>query len=279
MVDLLAGLEPFIDLIQNRPLKRRRLSEIEDENLIDEDDDIRQVNNHNNDDWRNRINPLIQYASIDLTSPSSAAETNSNAHSISNSNQNNNHGNVQNGIVDLTEEVSDNDTNPNDNRQNEQIDQIDQKEQKEQQNEGVIDEIPLFELSDSDEIQILNQNSNLNNDANKNKTDDNEQDADVMITKIKKSKQCEQREKRDRRLKKIEQWLQEDDDEYFTNGVRKLLLLCPICQESLIDNNATSTECGHLFCGSCLLSSLNRVSQCPLCQKPMNIMHTHKVYL
>ena len=271
MVDLLASLEPFIDLIQNRPLKRRRLSEIEDENLIDEDDDIRQVNNHNNDDWRNRIDPraLIQYPSIDLTSSSSAAEINSN----SNSNQNNNHANIRNGIVDLTEEVSDNDNNPND------IEQNDEKEQKEQQDEAVIDEIPLLELSDSDEIQILNHNSNLNNDANKNKKDDNEQDVDVMITKIKKSKQCEQREKRDRRLKKIDQWLQEDDDEYFTNGVRKLLLLCPICQESLVDNNATSTECGHLFCGSCLLSSLNRVSQCPLCQKPMNIMHTHKVYL
>nr|XP_002714372.1 E3 ubiquitin ligase TRIM40 [Oryctolagus cuniculus] len=47
--------------------------------------------------------------------------------------------------------------------------------------------------------------------------------------------------------------------------------ICPICQEHL--KEATSTECGHLFCRGCLTQHVQKalasdVLCCPLCRKP-----------
>ena len=57
-----------------------------------------------------------------------------------------------------------------------------------------------------------------------------------------------------------------DDDENDENEVKK----CAICMEDVGQKNAASTECGHTFCLSCLLSQLKHSNSCPLCRTPID---------
>ena len=45
---------------------------------------------------------------------------------------------------------------------------------------------------------------------------------------------------------------------------------CAICFEDIGQKNAASTECGHTFCLSCLLSQLKHSNSCPLCRTPID---------
>lgn len=45
---------------------------------------------------------------------------------------------------------------------------------------------------------------------------------------------------------------------------------CAICMEDVGQKNAASTECGHTFCLSCLLSQLKHSNSCPLCRTPID---------
>lgn len=42
--------------------------------------------------------------------------------------------------------------------------------------------------------------------------------------------------------------------------------VCPVCLEVPGTKNVSITECGHIFCTSCLLSSLNQKNTCPKCR-------------
>lgn len=42
--------------------------------------------------------------------------------------------------------------------------------------------------------------------------------------------------------------------------------VCPVCLEVPGTKNVSITECGHIFCTSCLLSSLNQKNTCPTCR-------------
>jgi hypothetical protein len=41
---------------------------------------------------------------------------------------------------------------------------------------------------------------------------------------------------------------------------------CPICLHDVQKVNVSITACGHMFCTSCLLSSLTKDNRCPLCR-------------
>ena len=45
---------------------------------------------------------------------------------------------------------------------------------------------------------------------------------------------------------------------------------CAICMEDIGQKNMASTECGHTFCLSCLLSQLKHSNSCPLCRTPID---------
>jgi len=57
-----------------------------------------------------------------------------------------------------------------------------------------------------------------------------------------------------------------DDHHHDENEVNK----CAICMEDVGQKNAASTECGHTFCLSCLLSQLKHSNSCPLCRTPID---------
>ena len=44
---------------------------------------------------------------------------------------------------------------------------------------------------------------------------------------------------------------------------------CPICLEKLKKTNISITICNHIFCTSCLLSSIQENNNCPLCRKQL----------
>ena len=41
---------------------------------------------------------------------------------------------------------------------------------------------------------------------------------------------------------------------------------CPICFDKIMDKNVSVTKCGHTFCTTCLLKSVNRNGECPICR-------------
>jgi hypothetical protein len=41
---------------------------------------------------------------------------------------------------------------------------------------------------------------------------------------------------------------------------------CPICMDPIGDKNKFVTACGHIFCGTCILTNFQRNTSCPLCR-------------
>lgn len=42
--------------------------------------------------------------------------------------------------------------------------------------------------------------------------------------------------------------------------------VCAVCLEQVKSTNVTITACGHKFCTSCLLKSLQTINTCPMCR-------------
>ncbi|KAI3978189.1 hypothetical protein MKX01_013020, partial [Papaver californicum] len=52
---------------------------------------------------------------------------------------------------------------------------------------------------------------------------------------------------------------------------------CPVCMCSLVE--ATSTNCGHIFCKLCIQAALSAQDTCPTCRKELSMKDTIRVYL
>ncbi|XP_042416867.1 E3 ubiquitin-protein ligase bre-1-like isoform X1 [Zingiber officinale] len=52
---------------------------------------------------------------------------------------------------------------------------------------------------------------------------------------------------------------------------------CPICMNTMTE--ATSTICGHIFCKSCIVASIQAQKKCPTCRRKLNMNNFHRVYL
>ncbi|XP_050073077.1 uncharacterized protein LOC126561174 [Anopheles maculipalpis] len=64
-----------------------------------------------------------------------------------------------------------------------------------------------------------------------------------------------------------------------TRPSRPNRIICPICYERLANRKAISTSCGHVFCSKCLLHSLRRFQNCPVCKESLtNSNKMHPVY-
>uniref|UniRef100_A0A182S3K1 RING-type domain-containing protein n=1 Tax=Anopheles funestus TaxID=62324 RepID=A0A182S3K1_ANOFN len=57
---------------------------------------------------------------------------------------------------------------------------------------------------------------------------------------------------------------------------KSMNIICPICYETLANQRAISTACGHVFCSNCIKLSLQTAKKCPICNKKItraNQMH------
>lgn len=60
--------------------------------------------------------------------------------------------------------------------------------------------------------------------------------------------------------------------EHLVSDVDKDLLFCPICK-SIITMPTEISNCGHLFCNFCIVTSMaNENSKCPICKKGINTL-------
>ncbi|KAE9040332.1 hypothetical protein PR003_g5019 [Phytophthora rubi] len=53
-------------------------------------------------------------------------------------------------------------------------------------------------------------------------------------------------------------------------------LKCSICLDVMED--ITSTTCGHIFCGACIHQAIRASGKCPLCQRRLYPMDTHRLF-
>ncbi|GBG66852.1 hypothetical protein CBR_g70729 [Chara braunii] len=54
-------------------------------------------------------------------------------------------------------------------------------------------------------------------------------------------------------------------------------ILCNVCMEALKD--ATSTNCGHIFCRLCITEAIKAQKKCPTCRKRLTAAQTHRIYI
>ncbi|KAF5293751.1 hypothetical protein FQA39_LY03236 [Lamprigera yunnana] len=54
---------------------------------------------------------------------------------------------------------------------------------------------------------------------------------------------------------------------------------CPICLEPLRNNEVSSTQCGHIFCTSCIKDAVKKLRSCPNCRKRLNVKQIHPLFL
>lgn len=56
-------------------------------------------------------------------------------------------------------------------------------------------------------------------------------------------------------------------------------LTCPICLESCIKQQPTSTRCGHIFCEKCIKHFIQVDSKCPICKMKINNSDLFRIYV
>uniref|UniRef100_A0A1A9WQ51 RING-type domain-containing protein n=1 Tax=Glossina brevipalpis TaxID=37001 RepID=A0A1A9WQ51_9MUSC len=56
-------------------------------------------------------------------------------------------------------------------------------------------------------------------------------------------------------------------------------IMCPLCMESTMGRQPTSTRCGHVFCQSCILRALEFSRMCPLCKSKVLPKQLLRIYL
>lgn len=53
-------------------------------------------------------------------------------------------------------------------------------------------------------------------------------------------------------------------------GSSSLNITCPVCLDSIVSRQPVSTNCGHLFCKTCIQESLRVLKKCPMCKKTLS---------
>lgn len=72
---------------------------------------------------------------------------------------------------------------------------------------------------------------------------------------------------------------QRDANGSHRSTVRPTELPCTICFESMVDRHIVNTECGHMFCKTCITTWIVERPHCPLCDKTLTLQQIHQIYL
>ncbi|XP_065088147.1 E3 ubiquitin-protein ligase RNF4-like [Ochlerotatus camptorhynchus] len=64
-----------------------------------------------------------------------------------------------------------------------------------------------------------------------------------------------------------------------TDDPQPVPVTCPICFESVFDQQAASTICGHLFCHSCIIQEVVIRPKCPMCKRTVNLSQVIPIFI
>ncbi|XP_036344980.1 hybrid signal transduction histidine kinase A-like isoform X1 [Rhagoletis pomonella] len=63
------------------------------------------------------------------------------------------------------------------------------------------------------------------------------------------------------------------------NNSGRAPLMCAVCMESSINNQPTSTKCGHVFCANCIRQALRLTRKCPMCNTKLTPSMLFRIYV
>lgn len=55
--------------------------------------------------------------------------------------------------------------------------------------------------------------------------------------------------------------------------------MCPVCMESCLQRQPTSTRCGHVFCKECIEHAIRLTHKCPMCNTKISRSQIFRIYL
>ncbi|KAI8115322.1 E3 ubiquitin-protein ligase RNF4 [Lucilia cuprina] len=55
--------------------------------------------------------------------------------------------------------------------------------------------------------------------------------------------------------------------------------MCPVCMESCLQRQPTSTRCGHVFCKECIEHAIRLTHKCPMCNTKISKSQIFRIYL
>lgn len=53
---------------------------------------------------------------------------------------------------------------------------------------------------------------------------------------------------------------------------------CPVCFKKLGDKNIFITNCGHVFCGNCIVANIKFTDKCPMCRQNITDSSSGEVF-
>ncbi|KAM7360650.1 degringolade [Cochliomyia hominivorax] len=64
-----------------------------------------------------------------------------------------------------------------------------------------------------------------------------------------------------------------------SNGAGHTPFMCPVCMESCLQRQPTSTRCGHVFCKECIEHAIRLTHKCPMCNTKISKSQIFRIYL
>lgn len=55
--------------------------------------------------------------------------------------------------------------------------------------------------------------------------------------------------------------------------------MCPVCMDSCLQRQPTSTKCGHVFCEVCIKRAIRLTHKCPMCNTKISNTQIFRIYL
>ncbi|XP_014095089.2 uncharacterized protein [Bactrocera oleae] len=55
--------------------------------------------------------------------------------------------------------------------------------------------------------------------------------------------------------------------------------MCAVCMDSCVNNQPTSTKCGHVFCAKCIREALRLTRKCPMCNTKITPSMLFRIYI
>ncbi|XP_067617616.1 probable serine/threonine-protein kinase nek3 [Eurosta solidaginis] len=64
-----------------------------------------------------------------------------------------------------------------------------------------------------------------------------------------------------------------------TNSSGRVPFMCAVCMESCVNNQPTSTKCGHVYCSNCIRQAIRLTRKCPMCNTKVTANQLFRIYI